>query len=81
MATQLPSAPSLSRRWLRVLLACAAALALFGAAAPLGAAARLAAGIQAAGQLFVPLVVVPAASKSYYVDCIAGNDSNSGVAE
>jgi hypothetical protein len=81
MTTHFPSAASLSRRRLRALLACAAALVLFGAAVPLNAAGSFAVDMQAAGQVFVPLLVIPAPSKAYYVDCIGGNDANSGTAE
>jgi hypothetical protein len=69
------------RWWLYVLPICAAALVLWSAAVPLAAAGRFAASTQAAGTLFVPLIVAPASSKSYYVDCTAGNDTNSGTAE
>ncbi|MEP7188377.1 MAG: choice-of-anchor Q domain-containing protein [Roseiflexaceae bacterium] len=69
------------RWWLYVLSACAAALVLFSAAVPLAAAGRFAVGMQATGTVFVPLIVAPASSKSYYVDCTAGNDANSGTAE
>src|SRR5687767_6140124 len=69
------------RWWRHALLACAAVLVLISAAVPLGAAGRFAVGMQATGTVFVPLIVVPAPSKSYYVDCTAGNDSNSGTAE
>ena len=42
---------------------------------------RFAVDMQAAGQVFVPLLVVPPPSKGYYVDCTGGNDANSGTAE
>src|SRR5690242_1560281 len=57
-------------RHLRVLLACIAALAVLGTA-----------NMQAAGQVFVPLIVSPVPSKGYYVDCTGGNDANSGTSE
>ncbi len=81
MTTQRVPALLTQRSWLRAMLACAAALALFGAAVPLSAAARFAVGMQAAGQVFLPLIVIPAPSKSYYVDCTGGNDGNSGASE
>src|SRR5690242_10027884 len=76
MTSRLPSALFLSCRRLRALLACAAALMLFGVPAPLGVI-----GMQAADTIFVPLIVAPTPSKGYYVDCTGGNDTNSGTAE
>jgi hypothetical protein len=81
MITYLPLALFRYRRWQRALLAWVAVFALFGAAGPLGALGRLAVEMQAAGTVFVPLLVVPAPSKGYYVDCTGGNDSNSGTSE
>jgi len=81
MTIQLPPVLFKQRRWLHLLLACTATLVLLGAAAPLRVAGRFAIGVQANGPVFVPLIVAPAPSKSYYVDCTAGNDGNSGTAE
>ena len=81
MTTRFPPVLFKQRRWPHILLACAAVLVLFSAAVPLGAAGRFAVGMQATGTVFLPLIVAPAPSKSYYLDCSAGNDGNSGTAE
>jgi hypothetical protein len=82
MTTQFPPTLLTHYLWQRALLTCVAgALVLFTSLGPLGAATRFAIDMQMAGQIFVPLIVSPAAPKSYYVDCTGGNDGNSGAAE
>ncbi|HEU5103271.1 MAG TPA: choice-of-anchor Q domain-containing protein [Roseiflexaceae bacterium] len=76
MTTQLPPAHPI-RLWRKVCLVAAVVLALFSTAGPAGAVAFA----QAAGMVFVPLLVAPPPSTAYYVDCTGGNDANTGKTE
>jgi hypothetical protein len=76
MMTQLPPAP---RPRHQALLACITAvfvLCAFGQ--PTSALPRMSVAQDMSGPVFVPLVAT--SSKYYYVDCIGGNDANSGTA-